>query len=58
MNILAREELFGLIVALTFGVLLSLLGKLGNNEVNLITICFGAFAGSKGLSGLLPGNKP
>jgi hypothetical protein len=54
---LQREELIGLLIITAVGVGLSLVGKLSQNEVQLLTWSYAAFAGSKGLSGMLPDRK-
>jgi hypothetical protein len=52
-----QEELIGLGVLLCVIVGLSLLGKLTSDAVDGIRWVGASFMASKGLSGLLPGNK-
>jgi threonine/homoserine/homoserine lactone efflux protein len=52
-----REELIGLMVLLACVVGLALVGRLTDQAVSAIQWVGGAFMGSKGLQGLLPGNK-
>jgi len=52
-----REELIGLFILLLTIVGLTLVGKLTAESVDGIKWCGAAFLGSKGLQGLLPGNK-
>ena len=57
MSVLEREELIGLAILLGVIVGLTLLGKLTPEAIDGVKWCGGAFMGSKGLQGMLPGNK-
>lgn len=52
-----REELVGLLILLAVIVGLALLDKLTSQAVTGITWVGGAFMGSKGMQGMLPGKK-
>jgi hypothetical protein len=52
-----KEELIGLFILLVTIVGLAVFGKLTSDAVSAIEWVGGAFMTSKGLQGLLPGNK-
>jgi hypothetical protein len=57
MDIIEKEEIIALILLLTVVVGLDLTNHLTDQAVTAITWIGGAFMGSKGLKGFLPGNK-
>lgn len=44
-----KEEFVALIIAMTAGIVLSLMNRLTPQEVNLITYCLGAYCAGSGL---------